>query len=108
MMNIVKKPSVSHENDKPAVKKNSILRTVFENLRFWCPKKLFTCRGKAKTEQKIFVFKNSRIRVQGALGLGTVPETHKGLSTPYGFLTVLNSYSLKGITIREGYRCKFL
>ena len=92
MMNIVKKPSVSHENDKPAVKKNSTLRTVFENLRFWCPKKLFTCRGKAKTEQKIFVFKNSRIRVQAALVLGTV----------------LNSYSLKGITIREGYRCKFL
>ena len=51
--------------------KNSTLGTVFENLRFWCPKTPLTCGHEAKTEKKISVFKNIRIRVDEAGVLGS-------------------------------------
>ena len=36
--------------------KNSTLGTVFENLRFWCPKTPLTCGHEAKTEKKNLSF----------------------------------------------------
>lgn len=44
-----------HENDKPAISKNSTLGTVFENLRVWCPKTPFVLTSS--------VFKNIRTGV---------------------------------------------
>ena len=41
------------------------LETVFENLRFCCLNTPFTCGRKAKTGEKIAIFKNIRIRVEG-------------------------------------------
>ena len=57
----------SHVNTKTAFSKTSILESVFENLRFRMPKTPFTCGRNAKTEEKTFVFKNLRIRVDGAI-----------------------------------------
>ena len=58
-----------HENDKMPFSLDSAQGTVLENLCYWCPKTPFTCRLKDKTEGKISVFKNIRIRVDGALDL---------------------------------------
>ena len=44
----------------------STLESVFENLRFHSPKTPFTCGRNAETEEKTSVFKNIRIRVDGA------------------------------------------
>ena len=44
-----------HENDKPAISKNSTLGIVFENLRVWCPKTPFVWTSS--------VFKNIRTGV---------------------------------------------
>ena len=56
------------ENDKPAFSKYSTPGTVFENLRFWLPKILFTCGRKAETEEKNLRFReNIRIGVGGTL-----------------------------------------
>ena len=52
---------------KPAFSKISILGTFYEKMPFWCPKMLFTCGRKTKTDEKIPVFKNIRIGVDGAL-----------------------------------------
>ena len=55
-----------HVNAKAAFSKTSTLESVFENLRFHSPKTPFTCGRNAKTEEKTSVFKNIRIRVDGA------------------------------------------
>jgi len=52
--------------DEPTYSKNATEGTVFENLRFCCPKTPFMCGRKAKTENEFPVFKNIRIRVDGA------------------------------------------
>ena len=59
-------PSVRVKTISRRFQKNSTLGTVFENLRFWCPKTPLTCGHEAKTEKKISVFKNIRIRVDVA------------------------------------------
>ena len=56
-----------HVNTKTAFSKTSTLESVFENLRFRHAKTPFTCGRNAKTEKKTSVFKNIRIRVDGAL-----------------------------------------
>ena len=55
-----------HEYDKSPFSKISTLESVFENLRFQWSKAPYTCGRKAKTEKKISVFENIRIRVDGA------------------------------------------
>ena len=37
------RPSTRKKILKPAFSKNSFMGTGFENLHFWCPKKLYTC-----------------------------------------------------------------
>ena len=39
-----------------------VLKKRHSGIVFWCPKTPFTCGRKAKTEEKIFIFKNIRIR----------------------------------------------
>ena len=56
-----------HENDRPAFSKNSTLGTVFVSLPFWAPKTSLTRGLKVETENKVFVFKNIRICVDGGL-----------------------------------------
>ena len=41
------------ENDNPAFLKNPTLGNVFKNLRFWCPKPLFTCGRKARKKKNL-------------------------------------------------------
>ena len=50
----------------PVHTKTSTLESVFENLHFRMPKTPFTCGRNAKTEKKTSVFKNIRMRVDGA------------------------------------------
>ena len=66
-----------HVNTKTAFSKTSTLESVFENLRFRMPKTPFTCGGNAKTEKKTSVFKNIRIRVDGALSLQKSIDMHR-------------------------------
>ena len=54
-----------HLNEKPVFSKIFILGTVFKNLRFGGPKTPFTCGQKAIKGEKISVFKNIRIPVDG-------------------------------------------
>jgi len=42
-----------HENDNPAFSKSLTLGTVFKNLRFWCPKPLFTCGRKDRKKENL-------------------------------------------------------
>ena len=58
---VLKEPSVlfrPHENDTPAFFNKNSTWTVFENLRFSCPKMLFQCAcgRKDKTEKKSIRF----------------------------------------------------
>ena len=70
----------SKEKDEPMFSQISTLSIVFKNLYFWCPKTLYMCGRKAKTEKN--VFKNIQIHVDRAWmitlpqGLAQVDQKH--------------------------------
>lgn len=70
----------SKEKDESTFSQISTLSIAFKNLYFWCPKTLYMCGRKAKTEKN--VFKNIQIHVDRAWmitlpqGLAQVDQKH--------------------------------
>ena len=64
----------SKEKDEPTFSQISTLSIAFKNLYFWCPKPLYMCGRKAKTEKNSMFSKISRYKRTGPESMITLPQ----------------------------------